>query len=91
MKNLFLIFTITLFLVTGLVTDSYGIPAFSRKYKTSCSTCHYAFPMLNAFGKAFKNHGYRWPGGDENYVKEEPVSLGVEGYKKVWPDAIWPS
>ena len=71
--------------------DSWGIPAFSRKYKTSCSTCHYAFPMLNAFGEAFKNNGYRYPGGDENYRKEEPVSLGSEGYKKVWPDAVWPA
>jgi hypothetical protein len=24
-------------------------------------------------------------------TKEEPVSLGSEAYKKVWPDAIWPS
>lgn len=70
----------------------YGIPAFSRKYKTSCSTCHYAAPMLNGFGKAFKNNGYRYPAGtDPEMTKEEPVSLGSEGYKKVWPDAIWPS
>jgi hypothetical protein len=47
--------------------------------------------MLNAFGEAFKNNGYRYPGGDENYRKEDPVSLGSEGYKRVWPDAIWPS
>ena len=77
-------------LLVLFVEDGWGIPSFSRKYKTSCSTCHYAFPMLNAFGKAFKNNGYRYPGGDENYRKEEPVSLGAEGYKKVWPDAVWP-
>lgn len=70
---------------------SNAIPTFSRKYQTSCSTCHYAFPMLNAFGEAFKNNGYRYPGGDENYRKEEAVSLGSEGYKRVWPDAIWPA
>jgi len=77
--------------LTIIVKDAQAIPAFSRKYKTSCSTCHYAFPMLNAFGKAFKNNGYRYPGGDENYIKEEPVSLGAEAYKRVWPDAIWPA
>lgn len=72
--------------------DSYSIPSFSRKYKTSCSTCHYAAPMLNAFGKAFRNNGYRYPAGtDPEMTKEEPVSIGAEGYKKVWPDAIWPS
>ena len=73
------------------VKDSYGIPAFSRKYQTSCMTCHYAFPMLNAFGKAFMNNGFRWPGGDSNYVKEEPVSLGADGNKKAFPNAVWPS
>lgn len=69
-----------------------AIPAFSRKYETSCSTCHYAYPKLNAFGKAFKNNGYRYPAGqDPEMTKEEPVSLGSEGYKRVWPDAIWPT
>lgn len=91
MKNLFLFLIITILFAIVSTKDSYGIPAFSRKYKTSCSTCHYAFPMLNAFGKAFKNNGYRYPVDDENFVKEEPVSLGSEGYKKVWPDAIWPA
>jgi hypothetical protein len=69
-----------------------AIPSFARKYKTSCSTCHYAFPKLNGFGKAFKNNGYRYPAGqDPEMTKEEPVSLGAEAYKKVWPNAIWPS
>ena len=74
------------------VSTAVAIPTFARKYKTSCSTCHYAFPKLNAFGKAFKNNGYRYPAGqDREMTKEEPVSLGSEGYKQVWPDAIWPS
>lgn len=68
-----------------------AIPAFTRKYDTSCVTCHYAYPKLNGFGKAFKNNGFRYPGGDENYVKDEPVSLGAESYKQVFPEAIWPS
>lgn len=91
MKQVIYVMMVVACLLAVLTVESYGIPSFSRKYKTSCSTCHYAFPMLNAFGKAFKNNGYRYPGGDENYRKEEPVSLGSEGYKKVWPDAIWPS
>jgi hypothetical protein len=80
------------FLLLLASETSYAIPAFSRKYKTSCSTCHYAAPMLNGFGKAFKNNGYRYPAGqDPEMRKEDPVSLGSESYKKVWPDAIWPS
>ncbi len=74
------------------VNTAQAIPAFARKYKTSCTTCHYAFPKLNAFGKAFKNNGYRYPAGqDPEMTKEEPVSLGAESYKRVWPDAIWPA
>lgn len=80
------------FVITFIsVKEARAIPVFARKYKTSCATCHYAYPKLNGFGKAFKNNGYRYPGGDENYRKEEPVSMGSESYKKVWPDAIWPS
>lgn len=91
MKNLFLILIITVFLEATFIKDSYGIPAFSRKYKTSCITCHYAIPKLNAFGKAFFNNGYRWPGGDENFIKEPPVNLGAEANKKAFPDAVWPA
>jgi hypothetical protein len=74
------------------VQEAQAIPSFARKYKTSCSTCHYAFPKLNGFGKAFKNNGYRYPAGqDLEMTKEEPVSLGADAYKKVFPNAIWPS
>jgi hypothetical protein len=78
-------------LLAVVVDIATGIPVFSRKYKTSCSTCHYAFPQLNAFGKAFLNNGFRYPGDDESIRKEDPVSLGSEGNKQAWPDAIWPS
>jgi hypothetical protein len=92
MKNRLILSAILLAALSiGLADVASAIPAFSRKYKTSCSTCHYAFPQLNAFGKAFRNNGYRYPGGDENYRKEEPVSLGSEAYKRVFPNAIWPS
>ena len=36
------------------VPRAQAIPAFSRKYQTSCSTCHNNFPELNDFGVAFK-------------------------------------
>ncbi|HLY74887.1 MAG TPA: hypothetical protein VKU80_12280, partial [Planctomycetota bacterium] len=66
-----------------------ALPEWARKYKTSCVTCHEAFPSLNPVGEAFRLNGYRFP--DDMYVKEDPVILGQEAYKKVWPDAIWPS
>lgn len=72
--------------------DVLAIPAWSRKYHTSCSTCHAAFPKLNYFGKAFRNNGYRFPGGqDLEATRETPVSMGAEGYKKLFPRSLWPS
>jgi hypothetical protein len=68
-----------------------AIPAFARKYKTSCVLCHAPFPRLTAMGEAFRLNGYKIPEADELYVKEEPVSMGAEAYKKVFPEAIWPS
>ena len=41
-----------------------AIPAFARKYQTSCTTCHTAFPKLNPFGEAFRRNNYRFPGDD---------------------------
>ncbi len=78
-------------LLTVVSETAFGTPAFARKYKTSCATCHNGFPKLNAFGDAFRRNGYQFPGGtDPEFIKEEPVSLGSEGNKKAFPDAIWP-
>lgn len=68
-----------------------AIPAFARKYQTSCQTCHIAFPKLNPFGEVFRLRGYRMPEETEDMIKEQPVQLGAPAYKRVWPDAVWPS
>jgi len=84
-----------LFGCAGLVVMVSGIPAravpaFARKYGTSCQTCHIAYPKLNAFGEAFRVLGYRMPGETEDQVKQPDVPLGAEGYKKIWPKSVWP-
>ena len=72
--------------------DSSAVPAFARKYQTSCYTCHSGFPNRNAFGEAFKNNGYRWPGGEEeDHAKQEQTKLGADGWKKTFPETPWPS
>jgi hypothetical protein len=71
-------------------TAAEGVPAFARKYQTSCQTCHTIFPKLNALGEAFRLKGYRMPGETEEMVKEKPVSLGAPAYKRLWPHAVWP-
>lgn len=79
-------------LVLGAFSEkAEAIPAFARKYKTTCVTCHAPFPRLTALGEAFRLNGYKLPGGDELYVKDQPLSMGAEAYKKVFPEALWPS
>jgi hypothetical protein len=91
MKQFVFSLLFTAILLTLCNTTSYSIPAFARKYKTSCATCHTGFPKLNAFGEAFRRNGYQFPGGtDPEFIKEDPVSLGSEGNKKAFPEAIWP-
>jgi len=34
-------------------TSAAAMPVFARQYDLSCSTCHVAYPRLNAFGEAF--------------------------------------
>ena len=66
--------------------DSSAVPAFARKYQTSCYTCHSGFPNRNAFGEAFKNNGYRWPGGEEeDHAKQEQTKMGADGWKQTFP------
>jgi hypothetical protein len=82
----------TLCALASMVTagSASAIPAFARKYGTSCQTCHTVYPNLTPFGEAFRRNGYRFPGVDSDYVKKETVALGQEGYKKVFPNAVWP-
>src|ERR1700758_3980 len=84
---------IVLFALVMLVVftgSSEAIPAFSRQYGTSCSTCHIDFPKLNDFGKAFKDAGFKFPKDDESFIKVPPVLLGAPANKELFPRSIWP-
>ncbi|MFZ4579785.1 MAG: hypothetical protein ACOYOB_15450 [Myxococcota bacterium] len=71
--------------------DACAIPAFARRYETSCQTCHLAFPKLTPFGEAFRRNAYRFPdGGDDLSEKLAPVSLGADAQKDLWPKAVHP-
>ncbi len=88
---LVIIFCLSVVYLSNFVTESHAIPAFVRKYETSCTTCHAAFPKLNHFGESFRLNGYVIPVTEEDFIKEEPIKLGADAYKRVWPDAIWPN
>ena len=81
---------VLLAVVLTMASPSYGIPAFSRQYGTSCATCHVDFPKLNDFGKAFKDAGFKFPKSDEDFIKIPPVMLGAPAQKELWPKTIWP-
>lgn len=72
------------------VPKTSAIPAFSRKYQTSCTTCHSNYPELNDFGEAFKRNGFKFPQDDESFVKEPPVLLGAKAQKEAFPGAVFP-
>ncbi|MDP6923533.1 MAG: hypothetical protein R2568_05885 [Candidatus Scalindua sp.] len=88
----FAVFSLAGMLFAAFPTDSQAVPPFARKYKTACTTCHWGtFPKLNAFGNAFKANGLRMPGGgDEVFVKDEPVAMGASAWSKLFPKAVWP-
>ena len=74
----------------GWVSRTSAIPYWSRKYETSCTTCHSDFPQLNDFGIAFKKAGFRFPKDDDTFVKQPPIMLGAKAQKEAFPNAIWP-
>lgn len=92
MKNLFTISVYTLIFFTLLANDLLAIPAFARKYKMSCKTCHTPIPKLKAYGNDFAANGfvlkdkdaprYFVKTGDEDLylLRELPFAIRFEGY-----------
>ncbi|MGB8694239.1 MAG: hypothetical protein WCD08_12085 [Steroidobacteraceae bacterium] len=66
-------------LLFAMVSPASAIPAFARKYSLRCTACHEAWPVLNDFGRSFRDNGYQLRLGKDNTVTAEP------GY---WPVAV---
>lgn len=85
--NFFYLSIASLLLLIISVESAQAIPAFARRHKMSCVTCHVGFPMLNGFGEMFAGNGYQLPGadisdqlidtGDENLLLLDRVPLAV--------------
>jgi len=60
-------------LLIATAFPAHAIPVFARKYATSCQTCHTVYPKLTPFGEAFRRNGFRFPGVDSDYAKQETV------------------
>jgi hypothetical protein len=65
-------------LTLALAPRASAIPAFARKYSLRCTACHEAWPVLNDFGRAFRDNGYQLRLGKDDTVTADP------GY---WPIA----
>lgn len=83
-------FLVVLLLAALFPAGAHAIPAFSRMYQTSCTTCHLDFPKLNDFGKAFKDAGFKFPSDDETFIKLPPIMLGAAAQKEQFPHTVWP-
>jgi hypothetical protein len=90
----FTVFMASLVAYFAFQRDAEAIPSFSRKYQTSCLTCHTVYPMLNAFGEAFRRDGYRMPSTkgsvDSDSIKAPMIPLGQEEYRKLFPESVIP-
>lgn len=69
-------FTVVMFV---FVSPASAIPAFARKYSLRCTACHESWPVLNDFGRNFRDNGYQLRLGKDDTVTADP------GY---WPVAV---
>lgn len=60
LKSSFTFLILVVFVSVLFPSTSEAIPAFARKTNMACSSCHTAWPALNAFGRQYKEHGYRF-------------------------------
>jgi hypothetical protein len=61
--------------IATFAPEASAIPAFARQVGMACSACHYQhFPVLNAFGRSFKQGGYTMVGAQEK-IEGEGLSL----------------
>jgi hypothetical protein len=70
------VFAVVMFV---FVSPASAIPAFARKYSLRCTACHEAWPVLNDFGRNFRDNGYQLRLGKDDTVTADP------GY---WPLAV---
>jgi len=79
---------IVFFLIIILLTQSaLAVPAFARRYKFSCTTCHSPFPRLKAYGDEFAGNGFMIP---EEEKARDYISAGDDmlWLNKTFPVAV---
>jgi hypothetical protein len=92
MKKMILLTIGIAVLLQAAAVSLFGIPAFARKYSTTCKTCHTPFPKLKDYGDEFAANGFviadkeaprsTIDTGDSflSLLREIPVALRLEGF-----------
>ena len=74
-----ILFMVVLFCSTLFITpESNAIPAFARRYKVSCTTCHAPIPKLKPYGDEFAGNGF--------FIKEDEKA---RDYVTAGDDLLW--
>ncbi len=87
-------------LVVALLPEDAGaIPAFGRRHKVSCTTCHAPFPKLKPYGDEFAGDGFVMPDDDpdRDYIiegddllrlnRDFPLAVRFDAYALMEEDA----
>ncbi len=91
-KSVLFIILVTFVCSLFITQSSQAIPAFARRYKISCTTCHAPFPRLKPYGDEFAGEGFiiQEDEKERDYVtagddllwlnKDFPISVRFDAY-----------
>jgi len=92
MKRTLILTSFILIFISLIANDLLGIPAFARKYRLSCKTCHAPFPRLKPYGDEFAANGfvlkdqrapryYTETGDDKlSLIRDFPFAIRMDGF-----------
>ncbi len=92
MRKLILLLSIAGIIIAATAEKATSIPAFARKYRLSCQTCHNPIPRLKAYGDDFAGNGFQLEDreapryyvetGDPelSLIRELPLAVRFEGH-----------
>ncbi len=82
MKKLMMTTVVGAFTLVGTLAfwakDADAIPVFARKYGLSCNSCHTMFPKLSKMGVAFRERGFRFEQGKDDFDMQNGPGKNVD-------------
>ncbi|MDZ7796756.1 MAG: hypothetical protein U5N56_06825 [Candidatus Marinimicrobia bacterium] len=84
MRRSVISFMVIIVFLLLLAESAFAVPAFARRYKYSCTTCHDPFPRLKDYGDEFAGNGFIEP---EEEKERDYVTAGDD---KLWLNRDFP-